>query len=93
MIAIGEWTRTVVLGGTVIVMLAVSSPRPLAVVSLDLLGDRQPGITIHGDDLRPVRGLAITPTRVGTFQVQVTATDVDGCTDQTGASRPVVVTR
>ena len=92
-IAIGEWTRAVVLGGAVVVSLVVTSPRPLTVLALDLLDDGQPGVTMHGDDLRPVRAMAITPTRAGTFRLVVEATDSAGCQDRTGALRRVEVTR
>ena len=76
-----------------IVSLAVSSPRPLVTLTLDLLGDGLPGVAIHGDDLRPVRGLGITAQRTGTFRLQSLATDAAGCSDTTGAARMVVVTR
>lgn len=89
----GDWTRTVALGGAVIVTLAVSSPRPVATVTLDLIGDGLPGVTVRGDDLRGLRGLGIEAQRVGTFRVEVSATDAVGCSDRTGAVRPVEVTR
>lgn len=89
----GDWTRTVALGGAVLVTLAVSSPRPVATVTLDLLGDGLPGVTVRGDDLRDLRGLGIEARRVGTFRVEVSATDTAGCSDRTGAVREVTVTR
>lgn len=88
-----DWTRTVALGGAVVVTLAVSSPRPVATVTLDLLDDGLPGLTVRGDDLRGLRGLGVEARRAGTFRVEVSATDTAGCTDRTGAVRPVEVTR
>lgn len=90
MITVREWTRAVVLGGAVIVTLAVASPRPLATVSLDLLGDGLPGVTVSSPT-GALAALGIVAQRRGTFRVEVIAVDVDGCRDRTGAAREVDV--
>lgn len=87
-----DWTRTVALGGAVVVTLAVASPRPVATVTLDLLGDGLPGVTVSSPT-EGFGGLGIVARRAGTFEVEVSATDTAGCSDRTGAVRPVQVTR
>jgi len=93
-IEIHDWPRTATLGGAVVVTLAVSSPRPVATVTLDLLDDGLPGVTVQlSGNPGGFGALGIVARRAGTFRVDVSATDTAGCSDRTGAVRFVQVTR
>lgn len=93
MITVAEWTRAAKLGAAVLAAFAITSARPVATVTLDLLDDNLPGITVRGDDLRGLRGIGIEAKRGGTFRVELSATDAIGCADRTASRRDVVVTR
>lgn len=92
MINVRDWTRAALSGAVVAVAFTVASTRPIATITLDLLGDGRPGVTVE----RPTDGfggLGIVARDVGVFEVSVEAVDVAGCIGRTGARRPVKVTR
>lgn len=101
MIAVSDWTRETVLGGRAGVSFALlradgsgkPAARPVVSLWLDAIGDGQPGVTVTGEDLRPVTGLAMPMTRAGTFSLHVGATDDQGCHAETGLQRLVVVSQ
>lgn len=92
MITVASWTRAATLGTTVLVAMEIVSARPLATVTLDVLGDGLPGVTVASPS-EGFGGLGIVARRIGTFRVQVDAVDVAGCVGRTGAIREVTVTR
>lgn len=92
MITVASWTRATTLGAAVLVAMEIVSARPLATVTVDLLGDGLPGVTV-ASPAEAFGGIGILTRRVGTFRLQVDAVDVAGCVGRTGAVREVVVTR
>lgn len=92
MITVASWARAATLGAAVLVAMKIVSARPLATVTLDLLGDGLPGVTVAAPS-DGFGGLGILARRVGTFRLQIDAVDVAGCVGRTGAVRDVVVTR
>lgn len=75
-----------------VVTFNVDATRPVVRLEVDPLGDGLPAATVvNGDDLRPVVALAFRPEVVGTFSVQLRATDDAGCVGSTGLRRDVVV--
>ncbi len=90
MITVASWSRSVSLGAAVLVGMAVTSARPLATVTLDLIGDGLPGVTVSSPT-EGFGGLGIVARKRGTFRLEVSAVDVSGCSDRTAAVREVVV--
>lgn len=91
-ITVADWTRAAKLGAAVLAAFAITSARPVATVTLDLIGDGLPGVTVS-TPTEGFGGLGIVARRVGTFRLQVDAVDVAGCVGRTGAVREVQVTR
>jgi hypothetical protein len=58
---------------------------------IDLEGDGVDGWWYRGPNLSTIRTVMITPRRVGTFRLVITATSEAGCLDRTGTTRLVVV--
>lgn len=87
-----DWPRTVTVGvGAPVVVDLRHHDRAVQVVEIDLLGDGQPAQRVAGIDLRGVSGVWLMPGRRGQFDLQVRATDSDGCQGSTGAQRRVTV--
>lgn len=91
MITVTDWTRAARVGGPVVATFDIASSRTVASVALDLIGDGASPLTVAGVD--GLRALGMTATRAGTFRVQLSVTDTQGCTDTTAAARMVTVTR
>ncbi len=62
-------------------------------IYVDLEGDGVEGWRYQGPNLVTIRAVRITPRRVGTFRLVVSAVSQAGCQDKTGMTREVVVTR
>lgn len=92
MITVASWTRAATLGAAVLVAMEIVSARPLATVTVDLLGDGLPGVSVVSPS-EGFGGVGILARRLGTFRLQVDAVDVAGCVGRTGAVRDVQVTR
>jgi len=92
-ISLTQWSTGLLVGQAGFASLAVTGPQPVVVLDLDLLGDGQASPThVVGTDLRLVRQVAFTPTRVGTFGLVARVVDDAGCTASTvGQVRNVVV--
>ena len=90
-IQITEWDNQGQVGQMLEVGFALTCPAPIVSVTVDLLGDGLAGMTITADDLRQMAGMYYTPTKAGTFQLQVRCRAANGETDQTGAVRTVTV--
>lgn len=92
MITVARWDRSVSLGAAVLVALTVTSARPLAAVSIDLIGDGLPGVTVQlSGNSGEFGGLGIVARRAGTFELAVDAVDALGCVGRTGLRRTVTV--
>lgn len=72
-------------------LLRLSGGTAITVVSTDLIGDGADAQIWQFSDARAVAGLYFTPTRVGTFSLQVHVEDACGRQDTTGATRRVTV--
>lgn len=66
------------------------SPNTVAIL-IDLLGDGLPGWWFDGQNLPSVKMVQIFSPRKGTFRLQITSYTSEGCWDQTGVVREVVV--
>jgi hypothetical protein len=96
-ITVQDWSRVVTLGASAIITFTLatdaggSPTRPVVELRADAIGDGLPGVTVRGTDLRAVAGLAVPMRVVGAFSLHVWAVDVEGCADETGMTRTVVV--
>lgn len=99
MIQVLDWPQVLSLGDDAVVSFrlrpagggAGAPVRPVVELRLDAIGDGQPGVTVHGEDLRAVTGLALPMRVAGTHSLHVWAVDSAGCSDETAARREVVV--
>lgn len=78
-------------GGRAVVTFAVTAEVPVVALTLDLIGDGEPGVEVVGPDLRAVSALELVPRRAGRWWWQVRARDVCGGEDATGVPRWVEV--
>jgi hypothetical protein len=92
-ITVEDYPRALRLGTRGRVLLGVEGRVPVRRLDLDLLGDGVDAQRLVGEDLRDVGGIWLRPSQAGEYQLQIRAEDACGRLDQTGASRPVKVTR
>lgn len=87
------WPRNVDLGKTLRIDFEVREGLDdhLKEIYVDLKGDGVDGWRYQGPNLVTIRSVHITPKRVGTFKLVLSATSVAGCSDRTGVARLVVV--
>lgn len=93
MITVESYTNNVKIGESGRIIFRAVSPvgRKIIWLNADLLGDSNPGFWINTDDGSNVAGLRYFPTKVGTFDLHVFATDILGCMGSTGLRRDVKV--
>jgi hypothetical protein len=91
-IAVGTYDSKVRVGDGAGIRFELQSDVPVTSLTVDFLGDGQPGLTVTSTDMRRLRGVTVSaPTQSGTFQWQLTASNARGERDQTGASRQIAV--
>jgi hypothetical protein len=91
-IAVGSYDSKIRVGEGAGIRFELQSDVPVTSLTVDFLGDGEPGLVVSSTDMRRLFGVTVkAPTKQGTFQWQLTATNARGERDQTGASRQLTV--